>query len=61
MLRRSFFAALGFLGGSAHAALPSEVLDVLADIAPDALLIAGVVLAAIVAVYAFKGIARGLH
>ena len=60
MLRRSFFAALLLLGRGAHAALPPGVADVLADLAPDALLIAGMVLAGIVSVYAFKFIAKSI-
>lgn len=60
MLRRSLFAALLLLGRGAHAALPSGVAEALADVAPDALLIAGMVLAGIASVYAFKHIAKAI-
>jgi hypothetical protein len=61
MARRGLLAApLLVAFGSAHAALPEAVTEVLADIAPDALIIATAVLFGIVSVYAFKAIARGL-
>lgn len=46
--------------GSAMAAVPAEVNTALADLKTDALTVAGIVLAAIVAVYAFKFIRKGL-
>jgi hypothetical protein len=46
--------------GAAHAAVPAVVDTALADLSTDALKVAGVVLAAIVAVYAFKFIRKGL-
>lgn len=53
-------ATLGTLGASAHAAVPAVVTSALEDLSTDALTVAGVVLAAIVAVYAFKFIRKGL-
>ncbi len=50
-------ATLG--AGQAMAALPAEVSTELADLKTNALLVAGIVLAAIVAVYAFKFIRKG--
>lgn len=46
--------------GSAQAAVPAVVTTALEDLSADALTVAGVVLAAIVAVYAFKFIRKGL-
>lgn len=46
--------------GSAHAAVPANVSTALTDLQADALTVAGIVLAAIVAVYAFKFIRKGL-
>ena len=46
--------------GSARAALPTEVETALGNLSTDALKVAGIVLAAIVAVYAFKFIRKGL-
>lgn len=46
--------------GNAHAVLPTEVETNLASLSTDALKVAGIVLAAIVAVYAFKFIRKGL-
>lgn len=48
------------LGTSAHAAIPEEVSTALSALSTDALTVAGIVLAAIVAVYAFKFIRKGL-
>lgn len=46
--------------GTAHAAIPAGVSTALEDLSTDALTVAGIVLAAIVAVYAFKFIRKGL-
>lgn len=46
--------------GAAHAAVPVNVSTALTDLQADALTVAGIVLAAIVAVYAFKFIRKGL-
>lgn len=46
--------------GTAHAAIPAGVTTALEDLSTDALAVAGIVLAAIVAVYAFKFIRKGL-
>lgn len=46
--------------GAAHAAVPANVSTALTDLQADALSVAGIVLAAIVAVYAFKFIRKGL-
>jgi hypothetical protein len=46
--------------GSAHAAVPANVQTALDNLSADALTVAGIVLAAIVAVYAFKFIRKGL-
>lgn len=56
------YGAAGALvaSGAAHAALPTEVTTALADLSANALTVAGIVLAAIVAVYAFKFIRKGL-
>lgn len=43
-----------------HAALPTNVSTALADLSSDAVEVAGIVLAAIVAVFAFKFIRKGL-
>ena len=48
------------LAGSAHAAIPANVQTALDDLSTDALTVAGIVLAAVVAVYAFKFIRKGL-
>jgi len=45
---------------SAHAAVPAEVTTALEDLSSDAVTVAGVVLAAVVAVYAIKFIRKGL-
>lgn len=55
------FPALALVGmGAAHAAIPEGVTTALSDLSTDALQVAGIVLAAIVAVYAFKFIRKGL-
>ena len=51
---------LALVGASAHAAIPTEVQTALDALSTDALTVAGIVLAAIVAVYAFKFIRKGL-
>lgn len=48
------------LSSGAHAALPTNVQSALDDLSTNALEVAGIVLAAIVAVYAFKFIRKGL-
>ncbi|MGB7422531.1 MAG: major capsid protein [Comamonas sp.] len=48
------------LSSRAHAALPANVQTALDDLSTNALEVAGIVLAAIVAVYAFKFIRKGL-
>lgn len=48
------------LSSGAHAALPTAVETALTDLQTNALEVAGIVLAAIVAVYAFKFIRKGL-
>lgn len=58
--RASIGTALATLGGSAMAAVPAEVSTALTALQADALTVAGIVLAAIVAVYAFKFIRKGL-
>ncbi len=45
---------------AAQAAVPASVTAALADLSADSLVVAGVVLTAIVAVFAFKFIRRGL-
>ncbi|MCY1243908.1 hypothetical protein D9M72_569490 [compost metagenome] len=52
--------ALVTLAGASQAAVPEVVTQALAALSTDALTVAGVVLAAIVAVYAFKFIRKGL-
>ena len=53
-------AAASMAAASAHAAIPTEVQTALDNLSADALTVAGIVLAAIVAVYAFKFIRKGL-
>ncbi len=53
-------AAGAMAAGSAHAALPTNVQTALDALSTDALTVAGIVLAAVVAVYAFKFIRKGL-
>lgn len=60
--RRLALAAPALLvGGAASAALPAGVEAALQDFGTDALYVAGAVLAAIVAIYALKFIAKGLY
>lgn len=53
-------AFLAATAGAAYAEVPPLVTARLDDLSTDALTVAGVVLAAIVAVYAFKFIRKGL-
>ena len=53
-------AALATIGAASHAAVPAVVQTALDSLSADALTVAGIVLAAIVAVYAFKFIRKGL-
>ncbi|HEY4065619.1 MAG TPA: major capsid protein [Burkholderiaceae bacterium] len=55
-------AALASLAlmGTAHAAIPADVSTALTSLNTDALEVAGIVLAAIVGVFAFKFIRKGL-
>jgi hypothetical protein len=46
--------------GSAMAAVPANVTAALSDLSADSLTVAGIVLAAIVAVFAFKFMRKGL-
>lgn len=59
-LRYAAVAAGTSLAAAAHAAIPAGVNTALSDLSTDALTVAGIVLAAIVAVYAFKFIRKGL-
>ena len=45
--------------GAAHAAVPTEVTDALVDMKVDALVVAGLVLIAFIAVAAFKFMRKG--
>lgn len=54
------FFGLWALSMQARAAVPAAVSDALANLATDALRVAGAVLAAIVAVYALKFLIRGV-
>lgn len=53
-------AAVMGAAGSAMAAVPADVTTAIADLKTDALTVATAVLVAIVAVYAFKFIRKGL-
>jgi hypothetical protein len=53
-------AGLTALAGSAMAEVPAGVTTALSTLSTDAITVAGVVLAAVVAVYAFKFIRKGL-
>jgi hypothetical protein len=53
-------AFLMTLAARASAEVPAEVTTALADLKTDALAVAGTILAAIVAIYAFKFIRKGL-
>ncbi len=48
------------LVGTAQAAIPADVSTALGSLSTDALQVAGIVLAAIIAVFAFKFIRKGL-
>ena len=48
------------LAGAAHAAVPAEVTTALTDMKADALIVAGLVLVAIIAIAAFKFMRKGL-
>lgn len=45
--------------GAAHAAVPTDVTDALVDMKTDALVVAGLVLVAFIAVAAFKFMRKG--
>jgi hypothetical protein len=53
-------AVLLALAGSAMAAVPADVTTALSTIGADALTVAGVVLIAIISLFAFKFLRRGL-
>lgn len=53
-------ASLATIGASSFAAVPADVTTALSSLSTDALTVAGVVLAAIVAVFAFKFLRKGL-
>lgn len=53
-------AAALVLAGNAFAEVPTEVSTELTSLKTDALIVAGAVLAAVVAVYAFKFMRKGL-
>lgn len=59
-IRNYGVASLATLAASAYAAVPTAVTTALDNLQTDALSVAGIVLAAIVAVYAFKFIRKGL-
>ncbi len=59
-LRYAAIAAGTSLAAAAHAAVPTNVQTALDGLSTDAVTVAGIVLAAIVAVYAFKFIRKGL-
>lgn len=59
-LKLATAGTLASIGGSVYAAVPAVVTTALDDLSTDALTVAGVVLAAIVAIYAFKFIRKGL-
>jgi len=56
----SISAFVAATAGSAHAAVPTNVQTALDNLGTDALTVAGIVLTAIVGVYAFKFIRKGL-
>jgi hypothetical protein len=58
--RTAVAAALVAAVSAAHAEVPAGVTSALSSLSVDALTVAGVVLAAIVAVYAFKFLRKGL-
>lgn len=58
--RVALVSGVSALGGAAMAAVPTDVTAALGTIQADALTVAGVVLVAIVAVFAFKFLRKGL-
>lgn len=65
-MKKALFARLAAMSlvataaGSAMAEVPAAVTTALSSLSTDAVTVAGVVLAAVVAVYAFKFIRKGL-
>jgi hypothetical protein len=59
-MKKIALVSVATLAGSAFAAVPANVTTALSDLSADSLTVAGIVLAAIVAVYAFKFIRKGL-
>lgn len=53
-------SALALAGANVMAAVPADVTTELATVKADALTVAGVVLVAIIAIFAFKFIRKGL-
>lgn len=53
-------AGLVALAGSVHAAVPEAVTEAVTDMKADGLTVAGLVLAAVIAIYAVKFIRKGL-
>lgn len=60
MKKIAIIATLSSIGASAFAAVPANVNTALGDLSTDSLTVAGMVLAAVVAVYAFKFMRKGL-
>lgn len=58
--RASVVGALSLVGASAHAALPTGVTESISTAQTDAVTVGGLVLAAIVAIFAFKLMRRAL-
>jgi len=58
--RVALVSGVSAIGGAAMAAVPADVTTALSSIQADALTVAGVVLVAIVAVFAFKFLRKGL-
>jgi len=58
--RAAVAGGLAALGGNVYAAVPAAVTTALADIQVDALAVATTVLVAIVAIFAFKFLRKGL-
>jgi hypothetical protein len=56
----AFIAPLSIAAGSAFAAVPADVTDALTGAKTDGVLVATAVLVAIVAIYAFKLMRKGL-
>lgn len=55
-----FVAPLALAANSAMAAVPADVTSALADMKADGLVIAGVVLVATIAIFAFKFLRKGI-